>query len=379
MNTWRVICGDCRSALGALEAGSARTCVTSPPYWGLRDYGVEGQLGLEPTPDEYVAEMVEVFREVRRVLADDGTLWLNLGDSYCGAPNGNKPGDWSTSSLTNPARQERVNVKTPVNKRAAAWSSGGARTEATARRARESYRNDRAAVVASAHARAPGLKPKDLVGIPWRVAFALQADGWWLRSDIVWAKPNPMPESVTDRPTKAHEYLFLLAKSERYFYDAAAIREARTQDEDANGFRGGAYVGGATFNNAEGGKRARSGNKTRSMPAEYGRPDDHLARGVPWEDSDGKRNRRDVWTVATRPFPEAHFATFPEDLVLPCVLAGSPGGGLVLDPFSGAGTTGVVALKQGRDYLGIELNPAYVEMSRRRLAEANPLFSKEAA
>ncbi len=336
-------CGDALEVLRTMAAGSVRCCVTSPPYWGLRDYGVAGQLGLERTPDEYVARMVEVFREVRRALTDDGTLWINLGDCYASSPCGN-PDDARTSGLTSPGRGKD------------AISRAGKRNTIVA-----------------------GLKPKDLVGIPWRVAFALQADGWWLRSDIIWAKPNPMPESVTDRPTKSHEYLFLLSKSERYYYDAAAIVEPRVFEDDAGvcgwatgagehsavahardkgnarTFRGGQYVNGNKFNNSHATLRTSHGNVA---PAKVG------------------RNRRTVWTVATEPFPEAHFATFPTALVEPCILAGSAPGDLVLDSFAGSGTVGVVALRHGRSFIGIDLNPAYVEMERRRIC--GPLFAQAA-
>jgi DNA modification methylase len=212
----KIILGDCLTVLKQMPNQCVHTCVTSPPYWGLRDYGVDGQLGLEPTPEEYVQRMVEVFREVRRMLRDDGTLWLNLGDSYVSRPQ-NSDDKWIDPA--NP-RKGGKRCRTNVNE----------------------------------------LKPKDLVGIPWRVALALQADGWYLRSDIIWHKPNPMPESVTDRPTKAHEYIFLLSKSERYYYDHEAIKEPGVQDEWANGFRGGAYTEGKTFDNSEGGKRTKQGN-----------------------------------------------------------------------------------------------------------------------
>lgn len=354
---WEVRVGDNRRLLAELDAGSVQTCITSPPYWGLRDYGTatweggnpecdqatlghrdavyrdrcgkcgakrtDSQLGLEPTPDEYVQNLVSVFREVRRVLRDDGTVWLNLGDSY-NAYNGN----------AGPAR----GVDSPT----------GARS------------TQRPKLESGHGLRFKGLKSKDLVGIPWRVAFALRQDGWWLRSDIIWAKPNPMPESVTDRPTRSHEYLFLLTKSARYFYDADAIRENHlTADDSRNG--------------------------------------DHYEASR--ERNVGGRNKRSVWTVATRPFPGAHFATFPPKLIEPCVLAGSSpqacgecgaprwrqqgpsagdwepscdhgddsGASVVLDPFSGAGTTGLVALRNGRDYIGLELNPTYAAMSSRRL------------
>jgi DNA modification methylase len=371
----RVLVGDVRKVLARLPERSVQTCVTSPPYWGLRDYGVAGQLGLERTPEEYVATMVAVFREVRRVLRDDGTLWLNLGDSYAG-----------------------VGAQT-----------GGTNSKEIGRRAQRMFKP-------GISWGAAGLKPKDLVGIPWRVAFALQADGWWLRSDVVWHKPNPMPESITDRPTKSHEYLFLLTKSARYFYDADAIREPWA--DERNGAPGGV------------------------KPAERnvgGRLDGFTRPAQDWTAPEGRagRNRRSVWTIATHPFPEAHFATFPPKLVEPCVLAGTsarggcpacgapwrrvverepgfqadrvyeqglrgrrtgaahdadyrgvgytrstttgwaPGCGcdagdpvpqLILDPFAGAGTTGLVAKRLGRAFVGVELNPEYAAMARRRIA-----------
>lgn len=266
----KVIHGDCLYVLKTLPDNSVHCCVTSPPYWGLRDYGVDGQLGLEKTPEGYVEKMVEVFREVRRVLRDDGTLWLNLGDSF-GFP-----------------------------------------------------------------------KQKDLTGIPWRVAFALQADGWYLRSDIIWYKPNAMPESVKDRPTKAHEYIFLLSKSPRYYYDADAIREeAKTKWS----FRAGAA------------KPEKGDNKDRN---------DNGRRCIVGA---GTKNKRTVWHVATRPFKGAHFAVFPPDLIEPCILAGCPEGGIVLDTFFGSGTTGVVASKLKRGFIGIELNPEYIEIAKTRLNE----------
>lgn len=276
--------GDCLEVLRGLPPESVQTCITSPPYWGLRDYGVEGQLGLEATPEEYTARIVEVFREVRRVLRDDGTLWLNLGDSYTSGGRG-----------------------------------GGMGGEAG-----KKQRSNHGALLGP-NKPPPGLKPKDLVGIPWRTAFALQADGWYLRSDIIWSKPNPMPESVTDRPTKAHEYIFLMTKNQRYYYDADAISESAVCH----------------------GSRRSTDNPTGET-----------------------RNRRTVWQVTTQPYPEAHFATYPEALVLPCVLAGSPAGGTVLDPFAGSGTTGVVALKQGRQFVGIELNPEYAKLAERRIRES---------
>jgi len=301
--------GNVLDVLPTIPAGSVHCCVTSPPYWRLRDYGVDGQLGLEPTPDEYVARMVAVFREVRRVLRDDGTLWLNLGDSYCASPPGSKP-SWSTSGLHGAATSER-------------------------------YQDTLAASVQTVRDKTfPGLKPKDLVGIPWRVAFALQSDGWYLRSDIIWSKPNPMPESVTDRPTKAHEYLFLMTKQARYWYDADAVAEAS--------------VGRELFGNWTGGKVSSNGDRN----------DGDRQDMTPTQ----CRNRRTVWHIATQPYADAQFATYPEKLVEPCVLAGCPVGGTVLDPFTGSGTTGAVACRLGRNFVGIELNPEYAAMAERRIA-----------
>lgn len=296
--------GDCLTILPTLEPGSVRTCVTSPPYFGLRDYGCDGQIGLEATPDEFVAAMVAVFREVRRVLADDGTLWLNLGDSYAG--NGGQ------SVQTGPLFKGRA-------------------------RQREN-------VCISSRIAADGLKAKDLCGIPWMVAFALRADGWYLRQDIIWAKRNPMPESVTDRCTKSHEYIFLLTKSSRYYFDAEAIAEVATGECPGNkkptkGWR--AYI--------EGAPEHRSALSLHNIGARE------------------TRNKRSVWTVATQPFKEAHFATFPERLIEPCILAGTATGDTVLDPFMGAGTTAVVALRLGRKYVGCELNPEYAQIANRRL------------
>src|SRR5690606_7069504 len=366
----QIIQGDVIETLRTLPEGFIHTCVTSPPYWGLRDYGAPGQIGFEPMPEEYVERMVEIFRAVRRVLRDDGTLWLNLGDSYASKP------------------------------------CGGIGHNAK-------VRNTKKAIQKSAGVPA-GLKPKDLVGIPWRVAFALQADGWYLRSDIIWHKPNAMPESVKERLTKAHEYIFLLAKSKKYYYDADAIREDAIYQEKRNG-RVGAYQNRAIFHKGDG--TTPTGVATRDL---------------------SKRNKRTVWTVSTKPFKGAHFAVFPPDLIEPCILAGSPekacshcgapwervterktinkegwgpskknhreylgeetifkngygragdtivytigwkptcqcegndgsGRGIVLDPFFGSGTTGVVAAKHGRQWIGIELNPEYVEIAKRRL------------
>jgi len=375
-----ILTGDVREQLQTLPAESVHCVVTSPPYWGLRDYGVAGQLGLEKTPAEYVANMVAVFREVRRVLRKDGTLWLNLGDSFCSTAPGTRNAPQAKGSRTE-ARQ---------------WANWRPETP-------------------------PGLKPKDLIGIPWRVAFALQADGWYLRSDIIWHKPNPMPESVTDRPTKSHEYVFLLTKSAKYFYDAEAVREPHTYADRDNRFLNGPSKG---IGKVETGKYAMQ------------------ACGAYHPNG---RNLRSVWTIPTQAYSGNHFATFPERLVEPCIKAGTseygccptcgapwrrvvkrkrvptrPGKNtkvtgdsltdgnrdpkrhvterqttgwqptcecdtdmppmpcVVLDPFFGSGTTGIVAARLNRRCIGIELNADYVKLAHRRLAEEVPLFAQGA-
>jgi DNA modification methylase len=323
-----ILMGDCLDVLATMPPESAQMCVTSPPYFGLRDYGVEGQIGLESTPDEYVAKLVAVFRDVRRVLKDDGTLWLNLGDSYAATTKG---------------------------------SSGKG----------EKQISNAGTLLADRRWRVPdGLKQKDLIGIPWRVAFALQADGWYLRSDIIWHKPNPMPESVTDRPTKAHEYLFLLAKSERYYYDADAVMEDAVKGAAVSEFHTGKtgehQLGRSSTRPRESVKRGGFSGKTEAM-ADKGR---NAFRAVV-----ERRNRRTVWSVATQPFSGAHFATFPPALIEPCILAGSRVGDTVLDPFGGAGTTGLVADRLQRSAVLIELNPAYAKIARRRIADDAPLFA----
>jgi DNA modification methylase len=373
-----ILQGDCMQILPTLPAQSVQCCVTSPPYFGLRDYGtakweggdhgcdhlgepfrtsaninanwgagfndvknstkrqpfgsecakcgahrIDSQLGLEPTPEEYVAKMVAVFREVWRVLRDDGTLWVNLGDSYC-----------STTPGTMGDRMGNLGLGD------------------SAANARRKFRPDTP----------QGLKPKDICGIPWRVAFALQADGWYLRSDIIWHKPNPMPESVTDRPTKSHEYIFLLSKSAKYYYDADAIREPSIglSEHDLTG----------TGYSAPG-QTQQNGNRTQKRPplegshGTLGMDGNGMRMPEKWNNSAG-RNKRSVWTIPTQPYSEAHFATFPEDLIKPCIMAGSRLGDTVLDPFGGSGTTGRVAIELGRRAILIELNPAYVEMSKER-------------
>lgn len=295
----RVERGDSRDVLPTLEAGSVQCCVTSPPYWGLRDYGHADQIGQEPTPEAFIENLVTVFRKVRRVLRDDGTLWLNLGDSYAGAGYSNHK-----------------------NTGGALRSDGGVQK----------------------HCIGSGLPNKNLIGIPWRVALALQADGWWLRQDIIWHKPNSMPESVTDRCTKAHEYIFLLSKSESYHYDHGAIKERAER-----GAAGSRFDAGKTAEHQLG--RASGAERTESE----------------W------RNKRSVWSVPTAPYREAHFATFPPDLIRPCILAGCPVGGTVLDPFGGSGTTGMVAYENGRSAVLIELNQDYAKLINERLTTTGGL------
>jgi len=367
----RILIGDARKRLAELPSGSVRTCITSPPYFGLRDYGtaswdggdpecphtgkpmatkaninrntggndvknataleffrercercgamrVDSQMGLEETPDAYVEEMVFLFREVRRVLADDGTLWLNLGDSYSGSGKG------PAGNLG--AKHDERNME---------------------------------------HTKASGnvpnkLKPKDLMGIPWRVALALQADGWYLRQDIIWAKPNPMPESVTDRCTKSHEYVFLLSKSARYYYDHVAVKEP-IADSTIGRTKRGVSSENKNINGAPGQTK-----HSLAQPRDYDadRPVAEL------------RNKRDVWTIASKPFKGAHFAVMPEALVEPCVLAGSEAGDTVLDPFTGSGTVAVVALQHGRNFVGTELNPEYGQIAKDRITKASPMFNE---
>jgi DNA modification methylase len=359
--TVRILQGDCRDVLKTLPDESVHCVVTSPPYWGLRDYGVAGQLGLEPTPSEYVAKMIAVFADVRRVLRDDGTVWLNLGDSYTG---GGRGGGAEGS-------KQQTNVGSlPDSLKADTFRRGAGRADGLV--TDESPRNrDGIGPVA-------GLPSKNLVGIPWRVAFALQADGWYLRQDIIWSKPNPMPESVTDRCTKAHEYIFMLSKSERYYYDQDAIKEPALYHGitgmDDSGFKNAAEFDGKH------GEAAKSGKQRRDKQRGHGRR--HAGFNDRWdamekaEQCGGMRNKRSVWEVATRPYADAHFATFPPDLIEPCILAGCPEGGTVLDPFGGAGTTGLVADRHKRNAILIELNPEYAEMAKRRITNDSPLFAE---
>jgi len=314
-----ILLGDVRDTLRTVADGSVQCVVTSPPYWGLRDYGHDGQIGLEQTPDEYVAEMVAVFREIRRVLADDGVLWLNLGDSYNGSGGNHQPHHKNDAGF-----QGKI---------------GAEKHKGQGRNISE-------------------LKPKDLVGIPWRVAFALQADGWWLRQDIIWHKPNPMPEPVTDRCTKAHEYMFMLTKSARYYFDNKAIKEP---------------IAESSLKRAEYGWDCdRPSTKNASMGGEG----IHVEKmGTRFVNPDG-RNKRSVWTVPTRPFKGAHFATFPPQLIEPCILATSREGDTVLDPFFGAGTTGLVAQRHNRRWIGCELNPEYAKLAEERIIKETNLFTE---
>jgi DNA modification methylase len=306
--TTKIITGNVLDKVKKLKDNSIQTVITSPPYWGLRDYGNDNQIGLEETPDAYVQKMVEVFREVKRVLKDDGTLWLNLGDSYSSMRDSKSVPDTlrkgEGTSVSKAANRNPTNLKSA------------------------------------------GLKHKDLVGIPWRVAFALQLDGWYLRQDIIWAKPNPMPESVKDRCTKSHEYVFLLTKNDKYYFDNEAIKEPSVSN-----------IGNA--------KIRFGGNK-------YGDSNDpkHATKsGNVWEPTE-TRNKRDVWTITTKPFKGAHFAVMPEALVEPCILAGSKKGDLVLDPFAGSGTVGVVSKRYKRNFIGIELNKEYAKIAEERIAKS---------
>lgn len=329
----RIINADVMDGLATLADESVHCVVTSPPYWGLRDYGVDGQIGQEPTFPEFITKLVAVFGEVRRVLRSDGVCFVNMGDSYA------MDTKWGGQS---------------------GWKHTDAEASGTT-----GYRKRRAS----------GLKPKDLIGQPWRLAFALQDAGWWLRGDYIWSKPNPMPESVMDRCTKAHEYVFHLTKSAKYFWDADAIREVAQYDGpkelrnigakgNANGFRGGSYVNGKP------GPRTEVGNTKPDKQRGHSRR--HAGFNERWdampkEEQRFSRNKRSVWTIATVPFPDAHFATFPPALAELCIKAGCPAGGTVLDPFSGAGTTALVADRLQRNAIGIELNPDYAAMSEQRI------------
>ncbi len=325
MKTDCILQGDCLEVLKSLPDNSIDCCVTSPPYYGLRDYGHDGQIGMEMTPQEYIDKLVRVFHEVRRALREDGTLWLNIGDSYC-----NSNGYARASAQFQ--RKGRNNA--PANDR------------------------DLTALHNS------GFKTKDLMGIPWMLAFALRNDGWYLRQDIIWAKPNPMPESVRDRCTKSHEYIFLLSKSEKYYFDSESIKEdATTHEHRPPGVKRERVYGYQSKRNLH----------PEAYLATAAKPSG--TKGNENYQPNGKRNKRDVWNISTHPHKEAHFAVFPEKLVEPCILAGSKIGGVVLDPFFGSGTTGVVALQRQRHFVGIELNPDYVEIARDRLCNIQIAFT----
>lgn len=346
--------GDALMVLRRLPDQSVNCIVTSPPYWGLRDYGVAGQMGMESTPEEYIDSMVAVFREAKRVLRDDGTLWLNVGDSYASKSRGYR-------SAEKTGKQAYLSTGTygAILKREKVVS---------------------------------GLKAKDLVGIPWMLAFALRSDGWYLRSDIIWAKKNCMPESVTDRPTKSHEYIFLLTKSEKYYYDHESIKEPAIYDVDGTGTAarkarqkdenksiptslnaGIKKGGGAGFKDAKK-MDGKHSDKQRGHSRRHAGFNDRWDMLSKDEQCTGMRNKRDVWFISPAQFPEAHFATFPEKLVVDPIKAGCPEGGIVLDPFMGAGTTALVAAKLGRNYVGIEMNPEYRDMAEKRLKKELGMF-----
>lgn len=352
MTTWRLLCGDVREQLRTLPAASVQTCVTSPPYWGLRDYGHAGQIGLEATPEEFVAVLVDVFAEVRRVLRDDGTVWLNLGDSYAASGRGGATGTESGLQGSTTRQEQSKHAGQRIGHRS-------------------SFRRDRMERQDRPHKHASGVKVKDLIGVPWMVAFALRADGWHLRQAMPWLKRNGMPESVIDRPTTTVEQVFLLSKSPVYFYDSEAVIKVGT---------------------VAAGTRAAKGSNVRSELKDVnGRPPEY------WEYTGTRLRRSSDWffesfegllgddnggplafVVNTRPFDGAHFAVFPEPLVEPCILAGSRPGDPVLDPFAGSGTTGAVAIRHGRHFVGIELNPDYLALARARIGAVAPLFSAEA-
>ena len=321
-----IINGNSLEVLKSLPDNSIDCCVTSPPYYALRDYGCDGQIGLEETPEKYIESLCDVFSEVRRVLTPQGTLWLNIGDSY----NGNKVGN------TEVVKNKKVSESNDFHKKL--WGRA---------------------------------KPKDLIGIPWMLAFALRSQGWYLRQDIIWQKPNPMPESVTDRCTKSHEYIFLLSKSQKYYFDYESIQEEATSSDKPRVF-------GA--NNQKGTLRNDIGRvyKPRTKNCQYDgqRPNSmHLAREAGLSDEVYPvRNKRDVWTVNTKPCKEAHFATYPFELIKPCILAGCPENGIVLDPFMGSGTTAIVARSLNRNYLGVELNPEYIKIAHKRLEKHLGMF-----
>ena len=311
-----ILCGDALAMLKTLPSDSIHCCITSPPYYGLRDYGEAGQIGLEETPDEYVARLTAVFREVRRVLVPEGTLWLNIADSYAGSSKG----AWSTPPAQRPKTKHRYvyAAEDPAANIPTQW---------------------------------PGIKPKDMIGIPWMLAFALRGDGWFLRSDIIWHKPNAMPHSAKDRPVNCYEHVFLLAKSQHYYFDYTILQVPAAQSSVQRirrGFNGAKYSGGAPGQSSQAIHQPRAPGEAPAM-----------------------RRGRDIWSIGTNNYRSAHFATYPPELVKPCILAGSPDGGMVLDPFFGAGTTGVTAITLGRQYIGIEISPDNCRIAEARIAEGS--------
>jgi DNA modification methylase len=323
----RIINADALEALRELTAGEVDCCICSPPYLGLRDYGAAGQIGLEKTPEGYISRLVQVFAEVKRVLRDDGTLWIVIGDSYAGSGKGGNPDMYAPNAVS---RYRTKGIPTPKCK---------------------------------------GIKPKDLFGIPWMLAFALRSDGWYLRQDIIWSKPNPMPESVRDRCTKSHEYIFLLSKSRNYYFDASAIAEPCTDStlkriKQNTAAQAGSYRPVGRDKPMKAAAPRYGGNKYTASPDIFCRT--KSGNAYKYRPS---CNKRSVWSVSTQPFKVAHFATFPPELIRPCILAASRPGGVVLDPFFGSGTTGLVAAQHCREYIGIEINPEYVKIAQKRLLD----------
>ena len=328
-----IINGNSLEVLKSLPDNSIDCCVTSPPYYALRDYGCDGQIGLEETPEKYIESLCDVFSEVRRVLTPEGTLWLNIGDSY----NGNKVGN------TEVVKNKKVSESNDFHKKL--WG---------------------------------GAKPKDLIGIPWMLAFALRSQGWYLRQDIIWHKPNPMPESVTDRCTKSHEYIFLMSKSQKYYFDYEAIQEP-CADQSRTNYACGNRTNGINKDRNDNDFGERSKNwKPRTKNCQYDgqKPNSfHISRENGEPDKEYYvRNKRDVWSVNVKPCSEAHFATYPFELIKPCILAGCPENGIVLDPFMGSGTTAIVARSLNRNYLGVELNPEYIKIAHKRLEKHLGMF-----
>lgn len=353
----KILEGNVLETLKDLPDCSVQCVVTSPPYYGLRDYGMEGQIGLEETPEAYVGNLVTVFRECRRVLKDDGVLWLNLGDSYWGGKGQSAHGG-SDKQRARFERNESIN--------------------------RDYQEIGRHGWTAPKDGKHEFIKPKDLIGIPWMVAFALRNDGWYLRSEIIWNKPNPMPESMRDRPTKSHEQIFLFAKSSDYFYDYEAILEPAAYDgrkdtmmKGSKKYKDGSYLANGNANSLS--VKGRERWRFKNLQEDGQQPNTiHERRAAGLKDEVyAVRNKRDVWTISTKPYSGAHFATYPTELIEPCILAGSRVGDTVLDPFNGSGTTGEVAIKHHRFYIGCEINPEYVKLAKKRLSKVQPVLMPE--